>query len=66
MELLGIKAVALMTGVNEGTLRYWRHANQGPTSFKIGRRIVYRREAIEKWLQEQEASTARGDAAALG
>jgi predicted DNA-binding transcriptional regulator AlpA len=36
-----------------GTLRYWRHGGTGgPPSFKLGRRVMYRRAEVEKWLGE--------------
>jgi DNA-binding transcriptional MerR regulator len=60
MELVNAHQVSEMTGVPLGTLRYWRHANLGPTSFTLGRRIVYRREEVLRWITEQEAATRRG------
>lgn len=42
------------------TLRYWRHANQGPASFRAGSRVLYRRSEIERWLEAQESATRRG------
>lgn len=48
----------------ENTLRYWRHAGRGPASFSLGgKKILYRRSEIERWLAEQEAATTRGGAA---
>lgn len=63
MELMGVRAASSMLGVAEPTLRYWRSSNQGPTSFKLGHRIVYRREELERWIAEQESTTARGNRA---
>lgn len=37
------------------TVRYWRHVNRGPASFKIGRRVLYAREDVEKFLAEARA-----------
>jgi excisionase family DNA binding protein len=52
-ELLTVAEVAEMTHLSEGTLRYWRHAGSvGPQSVKLGRRVMYRRVDVEKWLQE--------------
>jgi DNA-binding transcriptional MerR regulator len=40
------------------TLRYWRHLGTGPQSFKIGRRVVYRREDLEARVENQRITTA--------
>ncbi|WP_336385752.1 helix-turn-helix domain-containing protein [Prescottella equi] len=42
------------------TLRYWRATNTGPASFKIGRRVMYRRTDVADWFAAQEAATRRG------
>jgi predicted DNA-binding transcriptional regulator AlpA len=60
MELMCARQVSELTGVPVGTLRYWRHANLGPASFTLGRRVVYRRNEVERWIAEQEAATRRG------
>jgi DNA-binding transcriptional MerR regulator len=53
-ELLTIAEVADMTRLSASTLRYWRHAGtEGPASFKLGRRVMYRRADVEKWLEEK-------------
>jgi hypothetical protein len=36
------------------TWRYWAANNMGPRSFLLGRRRVWRRSDVEKWLAEQE------------
>jgi hypothetical protein len=42
-----------MTRLSAGTLRYWRALGEvGPASFKLGRRVMYRRTDVEKWLEE--------------
>jgi prophage regulatory protein len=46
------------TGIPEGTLRYWTHVGIGPTSFKLGRRRVYRKSVVLAWIDEQEAATS--------
>ncbi|WP_297734717.1 hypothetical protein [Mycobacterium sp.] len=36
-------------------MRYWRHSGSGGRrSFKLGRRVMYRRAEVEKWLQEAQ------------
>jgi excisionase family DNA binding protein len=52
-ELLTVAEVAEMTRLSAGTLRYWRALGEGgPASFKLGRRVMYRRADVEKWLEE--------------
>lgn len=48
------------TGIPAATLRYWRHADIGPASFTLGRRVVYRPEDVEAWIRSQEQATRRG------
>lgn len=62
-ELLTFDEVSELIGVSVGTLRNWRNANVGIPSFKVGRRVVYRRSAIDQWLNEQEKATIRGSVA---
>jgi DNA-binding transcriptional MerR regulator len=52
-EVLTVAEVAAMTRLSQGTLRYWRYTGSGgPQSFKLGRRVMYRRTDVEKWLRE--------------
>ena len=54
-ELLTIAEVAEMTRLSVGTLRYWRAVGEGgPESFKLGRRVMYRRADVERWLEEAQ------------
>ncbi|BBY33376.1 DNA-binding protein [Mycolicibacter minnesotensis] len=59
-EYMSTAAVAEATGINVNTLRYWRSTNQGPPSFSLGRKVVYRRSELENWIAEQEQVTKRG------
>ena len=59
-DLLNIAEVSELTGVPVATLRYWRHTGTGPRSFRIGKRIAYKREDVETWLAKQYATTAVG------
>jgi hypothetical protein len=34
------------------TLRYWRHIGYGPKSFKLGGRVVYKRQDVEQWIED--------------
>jgi predicted DNA-binding transcriptional regulator AlpA len=62
MELPGAKEVSDMTGVPVGTLRYWRHSDIGPASFTLGRRVVYRRDEVLRWISERRTQPG-GEAA---
>lgn len=58
-ELLTVKALAEETGIPENTFRWWRHAGSGPKSFKVGRRVMYRREDVDAWLNDAYKATGR-------
>ncbi len=62
-DILTTKQVEETYGFNQGTLRYWRHCDEGPASFRLGRHVVYRRAEIEKWISAQEAASSRGGVA---
>ncbi len=59
-DIDGTEAVARHIGSNPATLRYWRHTGEGPISFKVGRRVLYRKTDVDAWLDAQYAATARG------
>jgi prophage regulatory protein len=46
-----------ITGTPKATWRYWASIGQGPASFKLGRRRVWRRSSVEQWIAEQEATS---------
>ncbi len=41
----------------ERTLQYWRWQGMGPRYVKQGRRVTYRREALDDWISKQERGT---------
>lgn len=52
--LLTLAEVSEKTRVPEATLRWFRHKKAGgPRSFKVGRRVMYREEDVNAWLEEQ-------------
>ena len=55
-ELLTITEAADLLRAPVATLRYWRHLGSGPVSFRVGRRVLYRREDIATWLADQRAA----------
>jgi DNA-binding transcriptional MerR regulator len=51
-ELLTVAEVAEWTRLSAGTLPYWHATGRGgPALFKLGRRVMYRRVDVEKWLE---------------
>lgn len=67
-DILHTEEVSVLTRVPEGTLRYWatQTTDQGPPSFRLGRRRVYRRSAVMEWIAEQERATTNRPQAANG
>ena len=61
-ELLTITEAAQLLRAPVATLRYWRHLGTGPHSFRLGRRVLYRREDLHAWIDTQH----RQDSAASG
>lgn len=55
-DVLNMTQAAEMVNRGIETLRYWRKFGGGPPSFKVGRRVMYRRGAVRAWLAEQEAA----------
>ena len=46
-----------MTGTKASTWRYWESIGQGPRSFNLGRRRLWRKTAVLAWIAEQETAT---------
>jgi excisionase family DNA binding protein len=49
-ELLTISEAAELLRVPVATLRYWRHLETGPRSFRLGRRVLYRHSDLHDWI----------------
>lgn len=41
-------------GVTTDTLQRWQAQRIGPPSVKLGRKVLYRREAVREWLVSRE------------
>jgi predicted DNA-binding transcriptional regulator AlpA len=52
-RLLTLGEVAEVTRTPLETLRYWRQKGTGPTSFRIGRRVVFRERDVIEWIDAQ-------------
>ena len=52
-ELLTITEAAELLRAPVATLLYWRHLGTGPRSFRLGRRVLYRRDDLRAWIDTQ-------------
>lgn len=52
-DLLTITEAAEYLRAPVATLRYWRHLNIGPHSFRLGRRVLDRRDDLRDWIAAQ-------------
>jgi prophage regulatory protein len=59
-DILDARDLERGTGTKASTWRYWAAIGEGPASFKLGRRRVWKRSSVLAWLAEQEAATVRG------
>jgi excisionase family DNA binding protein len=50
-EFLTTEELAAEVRAPVATVRFWRHTGKGPRSARIGRRVVYRREDVDRWLE---------------
>ena len=57
-ELLTITEAAELLRAPVATLRYWRHCNTGPRSFRLGRRVLYRQDDLHLWIDAQHRQDA--------
>ena len=51
--------LALELGLSVDTLRRWEAMRTGPPCVRAGRKVYYRRGAVEEWLEEQEQAAPR-------
>ena len=52
-RLLTLPEVAELLGIPVATLYLWRHRGEGPSGYRIGRHVRYRRSSVEAWLETQ-------------
>jgi helix-turn-helix protein len=55
------KEAAAYLGVAAPTLRTWRHRRRGPKSFRMEGRIVYRRSALDEFIDACESADSRSN-----
>ncbi len=51
-DYLTTEELALKLRTTPETCRYWRHIGKGPRSFKVGRRVLYAAEDVERFIAE--------------
>lgn len=63
MDTMTIEEVSQTYRIPVATLRWWRARGEGgPTSFKLGRRVMYRRADCDAWFEKAYQTTATRDA----
>jgi len=58
--------LALELTVSVDTLQRWETRRVGPPCVRVGRKVLYRMEAVRDWLREQEARKASDSRAVAG
>jgi hypothetical protein len=56
--LLTLTEAAAVLRTPVATLRYWRHLGIGPAGFRLGRRVLYRRDDLDRWVEDQRTAQA--------
>lgn len=62
-ELLCVDDLVDYLRVPRSTLYAWRSRGGGPPGIKVGRHVRYRRNDVEKWLDERKAAPERAELA---
>jgi excisionase family DNA binding protein len=57
-KYLTTEEVAEMLRAPVETVRYWRHIGKGPQSFKVGRRVLYALEDVDRYVAEARSIAA--------
>ena len=53
-DLMTLAETAAYLRTPVATLRYWRHLGEGPAGFRLGRRVVYRRGDVDRWISARQ------------
>jgi hypothetical protein len=56
--LLTLDEAATLLRTPVATLRYWRHLGVGPSGFRLGRQVLYRRRDVERWITDRHDAEA--------
>ncbi|WP_411129842.1 helix-turn-helix transcriptional regulator [Streptomyces sp. x-19] len=60
---LNLTKAAEYLGISPNTLYVWRHRRQGPPSFRMGGRVMYRISTLNEWVIAQEQTDSRSNPA---
>ena len=52
-RLMTLTELSELLGVPMSTLYVWRYRGEGPTGYRIGRHVRYRRSVVEAWIETQ-------------
>ncbi|MEU8297642.1 helix-turn-helix domain-containing protein [Micromonospora sp. NPDC048909] len=61
-EYLTTVEVAEIMRMSPETVRYWRHIGTGPASFRVGRRVLYARSDVQKFIDDARAAATAASA----
>ena len=53
-DLMTLAETAAYLRTPVATLRYWRHLGEGPAGFRLGRRVMYRRADVDRWISARQ------------
>ena len=56
-KMISPREAALLFSISPGTLGNWRTARKGPRFFKVGHKILYRVDDLEKYFTSNPFST---------
>jgi excisionase family DNA binding protein len=59
LNLLTLALLAKLLGIHERSLMRLIDRGEGPPRLKLGRRVLFRRESVEKWLLACERAERR-------
>lgn len=59
-DLLTMPEAAEYVGLAVATLRFYRATETGPKSFRLGKRIVYKRTDLDAWIEAAYAQAVGG------
>lgn len=48
-----VPELANLARVNKSTIYYWQHTGYGPPAIRVGKRLLFRKSDVAKWLQER-------------